>query len=329
MRRAVALIASLSVLQLGLTACGEDAGEIGGSVQVSGEFGQEPSVTFPDTPMNLEETEVTVLEQGDGREVPEGGSAFLHYYIGNGYLGEKAVSTWDVPENAGKKAKAEPRHPDYVVDGGNTWPAVREAMVGQKAGTRLQVLATPEDAFSGQGAPGVGIGNQDPVVWVIDIMSVPLPAPEGAEKPLPEGLPSIVESDGKVSGLDFSDAAKQPAGYQVVPLVEGTGPEVEKGAPVALRYLGQVWGAKEPFDSNFTAPFAGFTNPQDGSVTPAVFGRGQYIPAWDEEVPGLKVGSRVLLVVPPAKGYGKQGNKQAGIKGTDTLVFVLDILGQG
>jgi FKBP-type peptidyl-prolyl cis-trans isomerase len=33
-----------------------------------------------------------------------------------------------------------------------------------------------------------------------------------------------------------------------------------------------------------------------------------------------------MLVVPPAEGYGKTGNSQAGIKGTDTLVFVLDIL---
>ena len=41
---------------------------------------------------------------------------------------------------------------------------------------------------------------------------------------------------------------------------------------------------------------------------------------------GQKVGSRVLVVVPPAEGYGKDGNQQAGIKGTDTLVFVVDIL---
>ncbi len=28
-----------------------------------------------------------------------------------------------------------------------------------------------------------------------------------------------------------------------------------------------------------------------------------------------------------ADGYGKKGSSQAGIKGTDTLVFVVDILG--
>jgi len=34
-----------------------------------------------------------------------------------------------------------------------------------------------------------------------------------------------------------------------------------------------------------------------------------------------------MLIVPPADGYGKQGNPHAGIKGTDTLVFVVDVIG--
>ena len=34
----------------------------------------------------------------------------------------------------------------------------------------------------------------------------------------------------------------------------------------------------------------------------------------------------MLLVIPPDKGYGSTGNSEAGISGTDTLVFVVDIL---
>jgi peptidylprolyl isomerase len=34
----------------------------------------------------------------------------------------------------------------------------------------------------------------------------------------------------------------------------------------------------------------------------------------------------VVIVMPPADGYGAKGNPQAGISGTDTLVFVVDIL---
>ncbi|MFM8305267.1 MAG: FKBP-type peptidyl-prolyl cis-trans isomerase [Actinomycetota bacterium] len=39
------------------------------------------------------------------------------------------------------------------------------------------------------------------------------------------------------------------------------------------------------------------------------------------------MGSQVLLVLPPDKGYGASGQPSAGIAGTDTLVFVVDILG--
>jgi len=35
----------------------------------------------------------------------------------------------------------------------------------------------------------------------------------------------------------------------------------------------------------------------------------------------------VILAIPPDEGYGKQGQPDAGISGTDTLYFVVDILG--
>ena len=37
------------------------------------------------------------------------------------------------------------------------------------------------------------------------------------------------------------------------------------------------------------------------------------------------MGSRLLLVIPPADGYGEAGSPPK-IAGTDTLVFVIDIL---
>ena len=33
-----------------------------------------------------------------------------------------------------------------------------------------------------------------------------------------------------------------------------------------------------------------------------------------------------MLSIPPAEGYGSAGQSAAGIKGTDTLVFVVDII---
>lgn len=62
------------------------------------------------------------------------------------------------------------------------------------------------------------------------------------------------------------------------------------------------------------------------TLPPNVFQLGKLIPAWNTGLVGVPVGSRVMLVVPPAEGYGKTGQPSAGIKGTDTLVFVVDVL---
>ena len=50
------------------------------------------------------------------------------------------------------------------------------------------------------------------------------------------------------------------------------------------------------------------------------------IEGFSKGLTGVPVGSRVMLVIPPDDGYGTSGNTSAGIKGSDTLVFVVDIL---
>jgi peptidylprolyl isomerase len=82
-----------------------------------------------------------------------------------------------------------------------------------------------------------------------------------------------------------------------------------------MQYTGIVWASGTVFDSSWTS----------GSVDFPV-GSGQVIAGFDEGLVGQTVGSRVLIAIPPDKGYGAEGNSQAGIAGTDTLVFVVDIL---
>jgi peptidylprolyl isomerase len=98
-------------------------------------------------------------------------------------------------------------------------------------------------------------------------------------------------------------------------LKQGTGPVVNSGDLIIVNYLGQVWRG------------AVFDNSYDRHVpTGFPIGTGQVIKGWDTSLVGLHAGTRALLVVPPDQGYGPNGNSQAGIKGTDTLVFVVDVL---
>jgi peptidylprolyl isomerase len=91
---------------------------------------------------------------------------------------------------------------------------------------------------------------------------------------------------------------------------------VKKGQTIAVRYLGQVYRGKKPFDENYT-----------GDLLSPQIGVGGVVPGWDKTLVGKRVGSEVILAIPPKDGYGKAGSPNAGIKGTDTLYFVVDILG--
>jgi peptidylprolyl isomerase len=108
-----------------------------------------------------------------------------------------------------------------------------------------------------------------------------------------------------------------PTDLQVKVLKQGDGATVVKGDLVVVDYLGAIWDSGKVFDSSFA----------HGGPVGFPIGLGQVIPGWDHALVGQKVGSRLLLVLPPDEGYGSAGAAQAGIKGTDTLVFAVDILG--
>jgi FKBP-type peptidyl-prolyl cis-trans isomerase len=124
--------------------------------------------------------------------------------------------------------------------------------------------------------------------------------------------------DFKVTG-DFGAAPKveipacKPSDELIIKdLVQGTGAEVKAGTTATVNYQLTTFSDKKVLDSSFQrgAPFD-VENVGQASV----------IDGWNEGLVGLKEKGRRLLVVPPAKGYGKGGQ---GIKPNETLVFVID-----
>jgi peptidylprolyl isomerase len=138
----------------------------------------------------------------------------------------------------------------------------------------------------------------------------------------------VVENTGiKVTGaFDTKPTVSFPASQPPKQLIEqtlvaGSGTPVGPGDTVITNYVGEIWPTKtgsqpKVFDSSFSrgAP-AGF-----------VIGAGDVIPGFDKTLVGKQLGTRMLLSIPPVDGYGSSGNAQAGISGTDTLVFVVDLL---
>ena len=128
-------------------------------------------------------------------------------------------------------------------------------------------------------------------------------------------LPEASGTFGDKPTLTFPDAAA-PAELEVRVLEQGTGDLVEAGDDIVVNYLGQTWGG-HVFDNSYDR----------GSSINFPIGVGAVIAGWDESLVGQAIGSRVLVSIPPHLGYGERGVPQAGIKGADTLVFVVDIVG--
>lgn len=315
MRRRIAALTVIPLLLLGATACGEEpapgstaSGDEIPGLEVSGDFGKAPEVTL-DEPLTNTETLSEVVIEGDGAEVQEGHTASLHIQVLSGKDGEKKIGTYE----QGTPVTG-------LMSEGDIFPAVLDSVVGLEAGSRVAISATPKEAFGETGAEQYGLSPDENVIFVVDVMSVPLDGPEGEQAELPSDAPTIQENaQGEVTGFTFENAPKKPSDkLQVIPVVEGEGDPVASGDAVTFDYLGQIYGTKTVFDESFSS------SPKTFQV-----GVGSLIKGWDEGLIGVKAGSRVMIIAPPEYGYGKAGNPQAKIKGTDTLVFVVDVLGVG
>ncbi|MDJ0343779.1 FKBP-type peptidyl-prolyl cis-trans isomerase [Streptomyces sp. H10-C2] len=106
-----------------------------------------------------------------------------------------------------------------------------------------------------------------------------------------------------------------PKELKVEVVSKGSGAKVAKGQNVQVNYLGQTWTSDKPFDNSFDRK----------QSFPLTIGAGGVIKGWDQGLEGQNVGSRVMLGIPPALGYGAQAQGTT-IPANSTLVFVVDIL---
>ncbi|MBT2414038.1 FKBP-type peptidyl-prolyl cis-trans isomerase [Streptomyces sp. ISL-12] len=198
-----------------------------------------------------------------------------------------------------------------VIDG---W---RYALTGKKTGSRVLFAVPPDWAYGDQGNEQLGVKKDDTLVFVFDLKDSynAKSSAKGEEVAQDDtALPKVgTNTDGKAPSIEVPDAdapKKLVADY----VIEGDGAEVAAEDSVLVQYKGVLWDGGKEFDSTY----------KRGQLTS--FGLQQVVKGWSQGLTGKKVGSRVLIVVPPNLGYGDSPPEGSGIKKDSTLVFSVDIL---
>jgi peptidylprolyl isomerase len=106
-----------------------------------------------------------------------------------------------------------------------------------------------------------------------------------------------------------------PATLEKKDVVVGKGPAAKKGDKVQVQYVGVSYSTGDEFDSSW----------DNGLPFDFTLGKGDVIKGWDEGNPGMKVGGRRELTIPPDLAYGAQGSPPS-IGPNETLIFVVDLL---
>jgi len=317
MRRAAALAVFPLLAAVAIVGCGSSTSSSSAaaassdsykSVTVTGTFNKAPKVTIPKETGTGSLLTKTVI-QGTGTKLT----------TSDGMIGNYVAYDWSGKTSKLLGSSYTQGSPSLFV--GSLLPGLETALVGQKLGSRVLAVIPPKDAFGSTGNSTEGIGANDTLVFVIDMISTfGTSSVPGAQATSGGGsLPTVTApAANSTAGPTIKIPAKTTPSktLQVKTLIKGTGAVVKKGQNIAVQYTGVIYRTGKVFDSSWSrnTPFT------------TVIGEGQVIKGWDTGLVGQTVGSRVLLVIPPADGYGSAGASQAGIKGTDTLVFVVDIL---
>jgi peptidylprolyl isomerase len=110
--------------------------------------------------------------------------------------------------------------------------------------------------------------------------------------------------------IDFIEGPA-PTELVITDIIVGDGPEALPGSTVDVHYVGVDFETGEQFDSSWD---------RNESISFPLQG---LIAGWQLGIPGMKVGGRRQLVIPPAMAYGESGGHRLAGR---TLVFVIDLM---
>ncbi|MGW3352187.1 FKBP-type peptidyl-prolyl cis-trans isomerase [Nonomuraea rubra] len=283
------------------------------SLTVTGAFGEQPKVVFGKGASPGEELSVETAIKGMGAAVAQDDLLVADFvsYVWRG-TSQRQI---DSSHSRGRPA---------VMPIGELVPGLSKGLIGKSVGSRIVLSIPPRDGYGDQGmtpetesSEQTTVTGADTLVYVVDLLATypKTASARGTARPADPALPQVQQQAAGAAPTVEIPRSDPPDELQVETLIEGAGPAVRPDHMLISHYQGQVWRTGKVFDSSWSR----------GEVAPLSSLSGT-IPGIIKGLAGAKVGSRVLLVIPPKDGYGRDA-AQPGIEDTDTLVFLFDILG--
>lgn len=284
--------------------CGEvPSGPQSDAIAVTGQFGKEHEVTL-DTPLKPAGMQRTIVKEGSDEPTQDGDHVELVISIFNGRDGEPVgAPAQEVTLQVGNK------------DIYQVFAASYDCI---SPGSRVVVTAPVSDLYGEDGEPEQGLSGDDVLVVVTDVLGTVDPA--DVEEPTVPDLPKPKRWKGTLPEVTFADEGpptlvlpeeEPPSRLLLSILTEGTGDTVAATDTVVLHYQGTGWNSGEIFDQSYGG-------------TPAVFPVGGVVPGFAAALVDQKVGTRLVVSMPPELAYGT--DPEAHELGGETLVFIIEIL---
>jgi hypothetical protein len=242
----------------------------------------------------IEATEVSsrVLQDGDGEDVNAGDVALVKTAVVDPATGEVKAENFTQGSEAVHLS-------DQLKEGNEVLYNMLEQ---NKVGAQISFFMP--GAQMGQGG-----SDQLMVFQIADV--VPDHAEGEPVQVTDDSLPAVTLNEDSGEPAIAKPEGEAPKDFVVQPLIQGGGEVVGENDFVTVQYKGVKWSDGEEFDSTWS------------KGSPTGFQLNQVIEGWSEGLKGQKVGSQVLLVVPPEMGYGASEGHELQ---DETLVFVVDIL---
>ncbi|MGN8048701.1 hypothetical protein ACTJKO_03360 [Curtobacterium sp. 22159] len=263
------------------------------AVTATGAFGKEPKVTVP-SGLTTKGTQVSVLKQGEGREIEDGTPVLIEYTLVDGATGE-------VAQSSGYSGQTAP-----ITAGADNYGALGASLECAHVGDRLAV-ALPKSALSSSTTSTSSSKTEDAVVAVIDVKRAFDARATGTPQLAGDKMPAVVLAPSGAPGITIP-SWNAPSSDETHLLRKGHGAELSAKDTALIKFTAVTWGAR---GADASVAGSSWTDGSGAQTVPLAEGKVQE--GVRKAILGHRVGDQVLAIV------HQQGTAYA---------YVIDVLGK-